>query len=320
MLGLTVLQTLNSLLGAVAVVLLYSIAHELLADQLDAVLLAALFALSGTWWRFATDADAYVAPIVLLLICCRLLLPGQPARPLLVALVHTGAMLFHELAVLFVVPAAVGLYWQTRGNRRAVVEYLALTFGFTSAAYFTCFYWVSGRADVEAYLRWITWHTPDSSFAFSVARNAWLTIRGTVRLALGGKISAFHPRLVELGSVITLVAIGAGLVPREEDRPAGPRFAAWFLWVWIFVYVGFLFFWMPQNTFYRLFYLPPVVLLAGIGLRQWGGRRALYAAVALIGTWNFLFYIYPDSLVETTRWYARPWHYGQSGSPEPGFI
>lgn len=126
------MQALNSVLGAIAVLIVYSIATRLFAGEFDALLVAGLFAFSGTSWKFATDA--YIPSILLLLMAACLLLPGERARPVLVALIHTGAMLFHELAVLFVVPAVVGLHAQAGGDRKSVIKYLALAFTLTSAA------------------------------------------------------------------------------------------------------------------------------------------------------------------------------------------
>ena len=67
---------------------------------------------------------------------------------------------------------------------------------------------------------------------------------------------------------------------------------------WIVVYAAFLFIWLPQNTFYRLFYLPPL-LLAMMALAQKHSQRAPVVLVAaLIGLWNFDFLIYPQSRQE----------------------
>jgi len=207
--------------------------------------------------------------------------------------------------VMFVVPAAVGIYLQSRGDRRTamrnVLTYFSTAFVFSSAAYYTCFHLATGQTEVAGYLRWITWHTPDSAVSFNVARNTWLTLRGTLRLALGGRVGAFHSGLLPLGGMLALLGLGVILVlrtgPGRERQPASPARAFW--GSWIAVYVGFLFFWLPQNTFYRLFYLPPVVVLAATALRKWGGRRAMEAAFGLLGVWNYLFYIHPRSLVET---------------------
>jgi len=306
--GLTLLQALNSVLGALAVAMVYRIAADLFADEFDSVLLAGIFAFSATWWKFTTDANAYIPAVLLLLVAAWLSMPGRTPRPVLVALVHTCAMLFHELAALFFVAAAAGIYTQSRGDRRTAIRnvavYLSVAFVLALTSYYECFHLATGHSDAAGYLRWITWHTPDASYSFGVARNAWLTIRGTARLAMGGRLGAFHSGPVALAVLLALFGVGVVLVRAGgPSRTLGPitsasRGAGVFLWSWVAVYVGFLFFWLPQNTFYRLFYLPPLVLLGGAALRKWRGRRALFAAASVLGVWNFLFYIQPNSLVE----------------------
>jgi hypothetical protein len=95
---------------------------------------------------------------------------------------------------------------------------------------------------------------------------------------------------------------------------------------WSGVYLVFLFFWMPQHTFYRLFYLPALILLAGLVIHPSGaaplgtpvttsrtadsGPRKLHhptraaragtpirlaLIVAVLGISNFLFLIFPYS-------------------------
>jgi hypothetical protein len=70
--------------------------------------------------------------------------------------------------------------------------------------------------------------------------------------------------------------------------------------VWTVVYVIFLFFWLPQHTFYRLFYLPAIVLLVGWIISRYGRvhkhRLALFVAVMAVS--NFLFSMFPTSYVE----------------------
>ena len=73
--------------------------------------------------------------------------------------------------------------------------------------------------------------------------------------------------------------------------------------LWIGIYIVFLFFWLPHNGFYRLFYLPAIVLLIGQLVRgryderqKPSYRLALFAAVMVLS--NFVFFIYPNSRVE----------------------
>ncbi|HVE55237.1 MAG TPA: hypothetical protein VNB22_00305 [Pyrinomonadaceae bacterium] len=71
--------------------------------------------------------------------------------------------------------------------------------------------------------------------------------------------------------------------------------------MWAAVYLAFLFCWIPQNIFYRMFYLPALIILIGILLNKFralgkiGGRTLLFAVILVIS--NFLFYIYPYTQV-----------------------
>jgi hypothetical protein len=74
--------------------------------------------------------------------------------------------------------------------------------------------------------------------------------------------------------------------------------------IWALIYIMFLFFWLPQNTFYRLFYLPALILLVGVLASArpatLSGRRLsrLAAFVVALGLSNFVFFIYPYSHAE----------------------
>lgn len=174
-----------------------------------------------------------------------------------VGLLHTCAMLFHVLAAIFLVPAVVGLYVQRRGDRRAAMRvisvYLATVLLLSSGAYYTCFQIATGQTDLAAFVRWVTYHTPDSDFSFDAVHNAWLTIRGTARLLVGGRVSNFDSgRIVDLGVLVGLSAFGMVFVrragparSREPYHKLLPLFCSW-----VMAYAAFLFFWLPQNTFY----------------------------------------------------------------------
>src|ERR1044072_8406919 len=58
--ALTALQMLNSLLSALCAVVLFSILMETLRSFYFSIWLTLLFAFSATWWKFSTDADAYI--------------------------------------------------------------------------------------------------------------------------------------------------------------------------------------------------------------------------------------------------------------------
>jgi hypothetical protein len=106
--ALYVLQTMDSVFAAASVVLVYHIQRKS-AERENSAVLALLFAFSATWWKFAADADAYIASVFFLLVAYSLLLAEQP-RPLSIAVAHAIAMLFHQLAVFFFPVAVYSLY------------------------------------------------------------------------------------------------------------------------------------------------------------------------------------------------------------------
>jgi hypothetical protein len=158
-----------------------------------------MFAFSATWWKFATDADAYV-PAVLFLVAAYLALQSARSRPILVALLHVGAMLFHELAIFFFPVAMLCLYGRT-GNRRRkdVAQYAA-----TSSVLIAAAYWAVYRGDV---LQKIFYHSPDSSFSLNPLRGIGLTLLGSLRLFFGGRWDAEPHTLWSIASV--LICVGA---------------------------------------------------------------------------------------------------------------
>jgi len=88
----------------------------------------------------------------------------------------------------------------------------------------------------------------------------------------------------------------------SNQDPEGPR--SWLsanrpALAWTLTYVVFLFFWQPRNTFYRLFYLAPLIFLLATA-PVWRARRIqlLGLLAAAVCAWNFTAFIYPRSRTE----------------------
>lgn len=113
--ALYLMQAMDAVFGAATAYVLFGVLSDLGHSVRTCVLLTGLFAFSGTWWRFATDADAYVPSVFFLVVSARLLLPQKKSRPVSVAALHAVAMMLHELAVLFF-PAAVLALWCQRSE------------------------------------------------------------------------------------------------------------------------------------------------------------------------------------------------------------
>jgi hypothetical protein len=213
----------------------------------------------------------------------------------LAGLVQASAMLFHELAILFL-PVAL---FRLRKRPRAMLTYAATALIPVAAAYLGAYAALSRRMALRGFFSWVTSHAPDSGFFFNPLGDALLSIRGTLRLLFGGKLGDLvndgisKAALAVLAIATVFFLIGLWRTLRKSTVIARPPLH---LFVWVGVYVAFLFVWMPQNTFYRLFYLPPLIAMLASMLRDAPlARRALWLFVPVLMAWNFCFVVYPQS-------------------------
>lgn len=321
--ALTVLQILNSVLSAGGATLLFLIVRDTLRSTYFAVCLTLLFAFSATWWKFSTDANAYIPSVFFLLVTFYLVLPDRKPRPLLVALSFFAAMCFHQLAVVAYPVFALGVYLQDgaiaiRRRLRNAIVFTVASVVLIVIAYGLAFYFASGGFAVGRFLRWTASYSPDADTRFNVWSNFVYSLRGQVRLFFGGRLNLLHGLLnpgvvllLALFAIAVLLFVFAVVVNLTtlKRRLRGLQFAPrqktvlLLAFLWAVVYLVFLFFWLPQNTFYRLTYLPALILLLGLALSafpQAGYRRTFATAlfVAALGLANFLFLIYPFSHAE----------------------
>lgn len=324
--ALRVLQATNSLLSVLASATFFHILKLTLRSYYFAVLLTLLFAFSATWWVFSTDANAYVPSVLFILISFALVHPARlKPRPLLLAVTFSTAMILHQLAVIFFPVSILGLLTQTsteslRHRIALVVRFSVVAFVLTFAIYYYCFYLSIGKLNFIDFLRWLTSHSSDSSFTFNFRQSLMFTLRGHVRLFLSGRFNILkgliNPFIIALmvslaGAVIFLCLQLPEILKefREARKTAFESFrrarsVKQLCIVWILLYTVFLFFWLPHNTFYRLFYLPALLLLCGLALdhfcaqvnHQKTFRTAVFVAVIAVS--NFLFYLFPYSHIE----------------------
>ncbi|HWS99989.1 MAG TPA: hypothetical protein VN256_07065 [Pyrinomonadaceae bacterium] len=322
-----VLQILNCIFGAASAYVLFRILQDCFRSVYLSTTLTLLFAVSATWWKFATDADSYIPSVFFLLVSFYFVLPHREPRPFLAAAAHAASMLFHQLAIFFFPVAVLGILLQTTSQptkRRIinVIKYAAAAFILTFPAFLYSFYLITGGLEVAPLVRWLTTFSPEHGFTFSFSDNLTYTLRGHSRLIAGGRLSFLRdlggPFMYAMTALLLLVAaaffyklfrhfkeLRTGFRAAPEDR-ARLRALRLLCGAWIVCYVVFLFFFIPQNTFYRLFYLPALVVLAGSFIAPYEAapnhahryRAALFVAMLAIA--NLTFTAYPYALVRAT--------------------
>ena len=315
--AVTALQILNSLLGALCARVLFSILMHTLRSFYFSICLALLFAFSATWWKFSTDANAYVPSVLFLLISFYLVLPDKKPRPLLAAFMFFVSMALHQLAVFLFPVLALGIYLQDGPGtlRRQALNTLYFSVAavvLIVAAYAGLFYLASGGFDLAKFIHWTVSYSPDADTKFRFSSNLQYSLRGHVRLFFGGRLNSLRGLLNPAIVVLLFCLVAAILVfivnfLKNLRRPelllqTRQKTVLLFSLLWTAVYVVFLFFWLPQDTFYRLFYLPALIIMLGLALvsvrNARAESRALAAFVIAAALANFLFLIYPFSHAE----------------------
>lgn len=321
--AIEVLQVANSIVSVLTAYVMYLILRRTLRSDYLVWCLTLIFAFSSTWWEFSTDANAYIFSVFSLLLAFYFTLDGLKPRPLIVVLMFSVATLLHQLAVIAYPVIALALYWQSdateaRVRKLTVQQFCVLSFLIVFTVYCCAFYLLTGFSGPVSFARWITSYSPDASFSFDLLSNLGYTLRGNIRLFFKGRLSLLRGLLNPLIIATIVVFVTVVLLwllsiikgtkwGRPDARKAFSRLKADKLAqtcvVWIGLYLLFLFFWLPHNTFYRLFYLPPIILLLAAVLKQnkrdkarptW--RLGLFAAIMVL--FNFLFFIYPYSHIE----------------------
>lgn len=319
-----VLQVVNCFIGVACAYVFFRILLDCLKSIYLSTALTLLFAFSQTWWKFSTDADSYILSVFFLLVSFYLVLPHRQPKPFLLAIAHALSMFFHQLAIFFFPVIIVGLLLQTsrqpaKQRLAPLLKYSLTAFLITLPVFCYSFYLITGGFAFKPFLQWITTFSPEHGFTFNAWDNLTYTLRGHSRLFAGGRISFLRdlksPLMFALAGVCLVLAIlffykliryfrelKTDFRSARESRSDFKSLRILCI-VWIAVYLVFLFFFIPQNTFYRLFYLPAIILLAGtflapFELAQNHTRRYRVALfVALLAVVNLTFSAYPYAQV-----------------------
>lgn len=317
--ALAILQVANCVLSAFAAVVLFFILKKCLNSVYLSFYLTLLFSFSATWWKFSTDVNSYIPSILFLLISFYFVLPGERPRPLTVAAAHTLSMCFHQLGLFFFPVAVLGIWLQTAGltkqqRMRQVAAYIITSFLATFGIYYVSFYLQSGALNFGDLFVWLTHFSPENGFVFNLMESLTHTVRGELKLFFEGRFN-FLKETMGAFTIILLTLFAAAIVglitetyrlardrdPDKLPKADGFRPLTLLCLVWASSYLIFLFFWIPKNTFYRMFYLPAFIILIGVLAARYriAEKRILLLPlfVALMTISNFLFFIYPYSRV-----------------------
>ncbi len=299
--AITALQIVNIALAALAAWLLFGFAQRLTKSTPLAVFCAVLFAFGATWWKFSTDADAYIISVLFLLIAVRCIAREHP-RLLPAAAAHVAAMLFHELAVFAYVPVVAAIVFnhgQSKTKRLWVSCLYVVSTAACVAAIYLIAYQYSDHTAYPSLLGWVTSRSAASQTTHGLKQLSSYVL-SYIKLFAGGKLSLIGQffSIAEASAFAACVASIALAVylfrqPMSKTSPL-EKPPTLILWAWLTPYAIFFLWWEPAGAFYKLFIWPPIVLLIGIYAARQRPKGFLALALALTA-WNFGAFIFPHS-------------------------
>jgi hypothetical protein len=320
--SLPVLQGMDITSSLLTTIVLCRLLHKLFSDRYLTLVLSAIFAFGATWWKFSVDSDAYIlATLFLVLAASELLLNGNK-RLVLTGIWHCAAMALHQLSVFFLPAVWVSILLDSAVSLRRrllkCVAYSVVTGCLMVALYYIGFRLPNTLQSPTTFFAWLSSHSDDSSFAFNIPYIAAGTLKSYAQLLFGGRVRLFreflNPATLLLSVVLAaLIAWFFYVLWRyRKDFPIAAQSSQGALWsnrsflicgTWFISYGLFLLFWLPRNTFYKLFSWPAAILLVACIWNQLKpraiphrGRLAILLGIELI--WNFIFFIYPYSRTE----------------------
>jgi hypothetical protein len=316
--ALPLLQVANALAGALAVAIFFRLAERVTLSRYAAAVASLAFAVSAAWWKMATDANAYILSILLILVCASNLLGSKP-RWVVAGLTLAGAMLVHELASLFY-PAALAAIWSNRAiERRAKFAGLmsALAWGIAISGYYLCAALLRGATSPLEVVNWATSNPSGQSLSPGRISGFLLFMKLNVDAVIGHSFALFRSQTrwpeFTVAGIAGIVALGFVVVALRKI-PAGRAFRSLtqcatemseprrrvvpMLIVWVGTYALFLLFWVPL-VYYRVFYAPALALGLGFAIGNYhlvvrsrpSGAAAL--GVVAVAFFNLAFYVGP---------------------------
>lgn len=331
--ALPLMQVANSVIGAVSVGVFYRIVEVIARSRYVALVSAIALAFSAIWWKLATDVNAYMLSLLLILLCARNLLGAKP-RWYLAGMALTGAMLIHELAALFYPAAMVAVFTnpEARDKKRFALWASLLAWGTTVAVYYLCAFSARGITWPLSVISWALSNQSGVSPSLNPLPGILIVPRANIDLFLGHRFSIFlrtaggleiaaaalalltlSAFLFVLARQVSLPLVFKSLGKGAQDAQGQFTRVVPMALAWLCAYSVFLIFWEPWIIYYRVFYAPPCILLAAVLLRRYhsfaarsaGGdlpgkapSGAALLAVLAMALFNLAFYTAPGMRVE----------------------
>jgi hypothetical protein len=314
--GLEFFQTFNSLAGALTLLYIYRLMKSIFKNPSASFTAAFFYGSTFGFWHHSTDANIYILfNLVITVIFCRFLLDrefNKTSHLLATALLAVFATLIHQLGVFLLIPVTFYLISKTKDKKpdfKAAGFFIAVYIAGILVPYLLVYNIVIKGSESEmTFIRWIT--------AYGSNRNFWPILYHDLPYCIDiisrSQFQAFfHIKPLEIivhdglqtgegESMKNLFSFTLALIlmlvierihfinfrAKPDERILYRKVLYWF-------FPFFLFFWFfaPENYFYRILYLAPL-LIFGSGLiasSTFRDRKNIKPFIFILAIFTFVF-------------------------------
>lgn len=255
----TPIQFMNALAGALGVILLWLFGEHFTGKRWLPIGIAILIGMCYAYWFYATEVEVYTLAAVFIILTLWFLvrLERNPDRKevIFAGLATTGAVMFHQTNIMFVVP--VGVYFLLDFRlRKYLVLYIGVT-ALTVAIPYVAVGWNSGFRDIHSYYDWLTGYAQTGQWG----SNLNLDSLEAVRAGLKNTISPENGTLAAIFYALAIIGLLPG-VRHVNKSWIGLSFT------WLILYGAFFWWWEPWNIEFWIVLLPLWALWMMMGVRS----------------------------------------------------
>ncbi len=318
------LEIMDAVFGAAALCLFHRLALRMGMSRVTAAGLTMCLAFSFGFWFFSVESEVYVPGVFFLLLGFRCLCyfmdrgkHGVGAAGLLGVLAAL-AMANHIVNGLFLIPLVFGaLFFLKKAEPKndsgfsldipAAVMMAAVCFAFIFLVYYEAGTHSSLAKEMGAKKWFLGLADPETPFGYRksywVLHHAalWHWVLGTAKtfFAAGSHrlfYNAFLGFLVCMAAAIIVILWGIYFLRLRKASAADIKLHL-LLWLWLAPYAIFTVIWEPKNFELKVFFLAPLFLLLGLGLKGLKGKvRVIRISPALLAALLFITNFYSSIL------------------------
>ncbi len=159
-----IVESFTAFWGALNVLVIYFFLRKRFSlSILNATLVLSVVVFTYGFWLYSTNVEVYAPPMFFLLCCLFLLTGPRPEKKIFyIALLHSLAILFHQVHVLFVVVVLYKIF--TFRSLKAFLIYACTGMAVVGAVYFSIGWWVEGNQSPGAWWQWIMGYTSSDAY------------------------------------------------------------------------------------------------------------------------------------------------------------